>query len=66
MGNDRWRYRHPTALIEGVGARARIHAFVQVFPGAPIGDDVNLNRRRAAQDRARPDRTRPPQCLTSQ
>jgi UDP-2-acetamido-3-amino-2,3-dideoxy-glucuronate N-acetyltransferase len=36
---------HPTALVEStqIGDRARIYAFVHVFPGAVIGDDVNLN-----------------------
>ena len=42
---DRSPFRHPTALVESdrIGARARIYAFVHVFPGATIGDDVNLN-----------------------
>jgi len=42
---DRSPYRHQTALIESgrIGTRARIYAFVHVFPGASIGDDVNLN-----------------------
>jgi UDP-2-acetamido-3-amino-2,3-dideoxy-glucuronate N-acetyltransferase len=37
--------QHPTAIVESrqIGERARIYAFVHVFPGAVIGDDVNLN-----------------------
>ena len=42
---DRTPQRHPTAIIESasIGERVRIYAFVHVFPGAVIGDDVNLN-----------------------
>jgi acetyltransferase-like isoleucine patch superfamily enzyme/dTDP-4-dehydrorhamnose 3,5-epimerase-like enzyme len=42
---DRSPARHPTAIIESdsIGERARIYAFTHVFPGAVIGDDVNIN-----------------------
>src|SRR4051794_17371652 len=43
--SDRSPQQHPTAIVESpqIGERARIYAFVHVFPGAVIGDDVNLN-----------------------
>ncbi len=42
---DRSPTRHPTAIIESptIGSRARIYAFTHIFPGAAIGDDVNIN-----------------------